>query len=210
MLLRLTPLNKARLKLPFDAIHHQYCCVCLCCTSDHVGDKVLMPRGIQEGDASMGRLEIRHTYVDGHPSGPFLLLLVQQPCKMERGLALLTGLLLMFVHHLLADQAQSEEDVAHYCTLAGIHMAHNHNAQPVLTIIIHQRLKGLLRQGVKGHAHKALGCLGSARGEVEGRLGFHWGLWCLVLGWGRGRASLRCSRLGESSERFGLCFGLGC
>jgi hypothetical protein len=110
-------LRATTLKAPFEfryvTINYQNCAVSLGRSHDHVGDEVLMPRGVQDNKLTAFSLEIVLADVYGDATLPFLLLLIEKVSELETRLSILLTQFFNTMHLLLINAPHLEEYVTH-------------------------------------------------------------------------------------------------
>ena len=81
-----------------------------------------MARGVEDGEAGFGRLEVVGGDVDGDAAGALVGGLVHDPGEGEGGFAHCLGLLAEFVNGPLVDDLEVEEESAHESAFAVIYV----------------------------------------------------------------------------------------
>ena len=83
---------EARFKVASAGVDDENGEVGLACTGNHVGDKVSVAGGVEDGKAGGFGFEFVHGDVDSHTSISLFCTLIEHPCKSERSLAKPFGL----------------------------------------------------------------------------------------------------------------------
>ena len=115
----------APLELTVPRINHQKSAVRLCCASDHVCNEITMAWRIQNGEVTVGRLEMSCCHLDGHSTLLLLLRLIHHVGESEAVLIVLFSFALVRSEHLARDDAVFEENLTGKRAFTAINMADN-------------------------------------------------------------------------------------
>lgn len=110
-------------------INDQNGIISLSSSCDHVGDKVPMARRVKKYYLPVLKVNLFHSYINGHTSEPFLLGRISDPCILERLLANLFAFLFILVHFLLRYKVNLMQEHSDQCWFSWVNMTHDHNVE---------------------------------------------------------------------------------
>src|SRR6185503_14953631 len=110
---RLAVVFEARFELALARIEHQDGRVRHGRARDHVWHKVAVARRIEQCNTTRRSFKRRNGYIGGDAALALVAVLVEDPGKVEGGLAGLSGLALVTVQRAIRDATREVEDVAH-------------------------------------------------------------------------------------------------
>ena len=131
VLTSLTIGGETRLELTLTGGNHEDGGVSLGGTSDHVLDEISVTGGINDGEDSLGRLELPEGDINGDTTLALGLEFVQNPCVLEGGLTHLLSFLLELVDGSLIDTTALVDQVTGGGGFAGIDVADNDEVKSI-------------------------------------------------------------------------------